>query len=270
MTTKQWFETNEQYTIEDALGERQWPRSLALVRVNEDNQKTQLGWGRESFARNHARNRFAPRRALAAFLQHRTPFGIVMRSLPMVCVDLDGKNGGIQACRMLRLPPTLAERSKSGNGYHLFYRVPEATWHEKYGYEEFPDFNGLLPGVDIRSTGIIYHWPRQRWNTEGVADLPDTLRRLMTNHKRSREISQARKVSKLDGDDLAVAQEQTLERLAKGIAEGKRNQTLFAIGCDLRLYGVDGWEEALTTRALMLGLPLREAEQIVENVKRYS
>lgn len=267
---KQWFEENEQYRIDDALGERQWPQSLALVRVNEDDQKTQSGWGRSLFARNHERSRFAPTRVLDEFVRFGSPFGIVMRSLPMVCVDIDGKNGGIQASRILRLGPTLAERSKSGNGYHLFYRVPEAAWNPQYGYEEFSDANGILPGVDIRAVGIVYHYPQQRWNESDIAPVPNSLRRLLAQRKAEQDRERERKAVPLEGDDLAIAQEKTLERLAGKIMAGKRNQTLFAIGCDLRLYDVEDWEKLLIARGKLLGLDRAELVDIVRHVKRYS
>ena len=267
---KQWYETNEQYKLDDALAERQWPKSLALVRVNTEDSKTQAGWGRTRFAKNHERSRFDPDRVIDSFVREERPFGFVMRSLPMVCVDIDGKNGGIQASRILRLTPTLAERSKSGNGYHLFYRVPEAVWNPAYGYEEFNDANGILPGVDIRAVGIVYHYPQQRWNELDIASIPNSLRRLLAERKHSQERERARKAVPLDGDDLAIAQEQTLERLAGSIPTGKRNQTLFAIGCDLRLYNVPDWPDLLIARGSQLGLPLGELKEVVRHVKRYS
>lgn len=269
MRTPQWFEKNEQYTDASALAEGLHEETLALVRVYADDSKSQSGWGRKAFARNYGRGRFAPKRALRPFEEHGTPFGVLMRSLPMVCVDIDGKNGGIQASSMLRLPPTLAERSKSGNGYHLFYRVLDA-WHEEFGFDMYPDFNGLLPGVDIRATGIVYHHEHQRWNSEEVADAPEALIRLMQQRVRSNEAERARRASPLSGDDLAIAQERTLVRLAKPIKAGMRNQTLFGIGCDLQLYNVQDWENVLMGRAIQLGLDDSEAAEVVRHVKKYA
>jgi len=268
--TKQWFEENEQYTIDDALGERQWPQSLSLTRVNPEDSKTQAGWGRRTFVQNYGRRRFAPDRILDAFVHEGLPFGIIMRSIPLICVDIDGKNGGIQASRILSLPETLAERSKSGNGYHLFYRVPEAVWHSQYGYDEFGDANGIIPGVDIRATGIVYHYPQQRWNQLDPVALPNTLRKLLTQRKQMQESERERKQLTLDPEDLAIAQEQALVSLAKAIPKGRRNQTLFAIGCEMYRLHMKDWRTLLIARGSQLGLEVYEVEQIIQNVKKYS
>ena len=163
-------------------------------------------------------------RRIEDFLTEGRPFGFVMRSLPMLCVDIDGKNGGTLTSRIMKLPVTLAETSKSGNGYHLFYRIPEAEWNPYYGYDEFPDVNGLMPGVDIRSTGIVYHYPSQRWNSEEIAEIPPVLRRLMKQRAESREIQRERAALNMDEDSRAIAIEQTLESLARKLPAGTRNK----------------------------------------------
>lgn len=269
MTNKQWFEENDQYTIDDPLGERQWATTLALVRVYSEGATTS-GWGQRMFATNNADGRFKPQPILDDFAALDAPFGIVMRSVPLVCVDIDGKNGGIPASRILSLPRTLAERSKSGNGYHLFYRVPDAVWDSKLGYAEFADANGLLPGIDIRATGIVYHYPQQRWNQKEIALVPEGLRRLLTQRKEEQVRAAERRANPLTGDDLLLARDAALTRLAEAIPAGKRNSTLFAAGCTLMQLNVKDWSLHLQSRGEQLGLEPEEIRHIVENVKRYA
>lgn len=266
--TKQWFEKTEQYTIDDALGERAWPHTLSLVRVGDEG-KTQAGWSKEQFMKNYTKGFFKPDRILREFATEGYPFALLMRSLPMICVDIDGKNGGIQASRILSLPETLAETSKGGNGYHLFYRVPEEVWHFNYGYNEFPDANALIPGVDIRSIGVVYHHPQQRWNALDPAPLPNTVRKLLNQKKQQQAIEKERREAPLSGSDLAIAQEQVLESLARKIPSGKRNTTLYAIGCAMLTYQIKNWEDLLMARGTQLGMDQGELRSIVNHVKQY-
>jgi hypothetical protein len=269
---KQWFETTEQYTDPDPLGSYDWGESLALTRVLEDQNgelKTQSGWGQTRFMENFQRGKFKPARILSEF-KAGYPFGIIMRSVPAICCDIDGKNGGIQASSILRLPETKAEASKSGNGYHLFYSVPESLWDPEKGFADFPDANGLIPGVDIRSVGIVYHYSQQRWNNLDMAPLPRTLRKLLEQKKVTKELALAYKGTDLSGEDLAIAQEQILERLAKPIPAGRRNQSLYAIGCGLFKYNVKGWPDLLRARGDQLGMDQREMTGIINHIQRYS
>ena len=166
-----WFE-EEWYTDDSPLPEEliRTANDLSLVRVFSSGE-TQPGWGAESFVENFNAGAFRPERALRFYERYSEPFGIVMRSVDLICVDIDGKNGGLETAHILDLPETLAEKSKSGNGYHLFYKV-YGMWDEKYAYNEFPDVIKLIPGVDIKGTGIVYHYPQQRWNSRLIAPLP--------------------------------------------------------------------------------------------------
>jgi hypothetical protein len=271
----QWFERNNQYTIDDPLGERVWGQTLSLVRVDpvegeEDSIQTTSGWGRKKFMENFSQGKFNPKPILREFVDDKFPFGFIMRSVPLLCVDIDGKNGGLQSSPLLNLRPTLAERSKSGNGYHLFYRVVDAEWHELYGYDEFADANGLVPGVDIRAQGIIYHYPQQRWNNLEPAPVPSPVRRLLQQKKEMREIAKARQELVMDPDDLAIAQEQVLIRLAKPFRPGTRNNTLFAVGAEMFKYKVPKWQSLLYARGEQIGLDEREIGQIIRNIQNYS
>src|SRR5690606_30401280 len=100
----------------------------------------------------------------------------VMRSVRLVAIDIDGKNGGLEHVTEIgALPLTMAERSKSGNGYHLFYETDD-VWDVDEGFAQIPDQIGFVQGVDIRGTGCVYHFPAQRWNNRKVTKLPDWLR----------------------------------------------------------------------------------------------
>src|SRR6478735_11794920 len=174
--TKSWWET-ELYDVEGALrfDEIAGPNQAALVKVYADGS-TQSGWGltgkkiadtdktEPGFMERYNSDilEFAPNRALHPYNKKGDPYAYVMRSLNAVVVDIDGKNGGLQGVKQLgALPKTLAEVSKSGNGYHLWYRTNE-VWDEKEGYGELPDAIGIVQGVDIRAVGCVYHYTTQR------------------------------------------------------------------------------------------------------------
>ena len=270
-----WYEENDQYIIEDGLGERVWPSTLSLLQVIKqgDDVVTSKGWGRNQFMENYKEGKFKPEKYLRRF-EFGRPFGFIMRSLPMVCVDIDGKNGGLSSARALNLPPTLAERSKSGNGYHLFYRVPESSWDEEYGYDEWPDFLGIVPGVDLRATGVIYHYPTQRWNSLPIASLSRGVERLMTARLKSRESylqrkeEQSKALESMDEMDLILLQSDLLEKLKAPMQPGDRNRRLYSWGCEA--YGiVKDWELSLVWRGQQVGLDIDELASIVKNVVKY-
>jgi len=265
-----WYENMEQYTNPAGLP-LQFPAywDLALVHVYDDSATT-TGWGRESFMKNLVAGKFRPQGYLKRF-GHGRAFGIVMRSVPLLCIDIDGKNGGFQAARVLELPPTLAETSKSGNGLHLFYQVPgEVNWHEKYGYEEVPDVIGLLPGVDVKATGIVYHYPQQRWNGAEIAFAPTGVMRLLDSRKRTLELSKQRvQASKLlDPEERAILADELMDELQRPLPDGRRNTTLFAWGC--KADGVvKDWPLHLHLRGEQARLSSSELVQIIKSVQSY-
>ena len=60
-----------------------------------------------------------------------------------------------------------------------------------------------------------------------------------------------------------------LEELAKPIADGKRNNSLFAIGTKMHLAQVPDWEDKLRTRGDEVGLDEDELDKIVANILKY-
>ena len=278
--TKSWWET-EQYTdstiIPAAFSELAGPSGVALVKAYDDG-RTQVGWGlnppkdsNEGFMSRYLKTEFVAQRALYRYENKGAPFAFVMRSMRIMCVDIDGKNGGLEyAGRLGALPITLAETSKSGNGYHLFYSTDE-EWDSETGFGLIPDQIGITQGVDIRGAGCVYHHDTQRWNGRPIAPLPEWLRDRLLEKQQRREASKAamQKISTLDEMEQLMAHSELLDELAKPIPAGKRNTTLFAIGAKLMQAGVPDWEKHVTERGAQINLPFDEVEKIVSNIENY-
>lgn len=283
LTQKPWWRTDP-YDITDALPvefeEQAGPKGVALVKAWPDG-RTDIGWGltgpksepERGFMPRYRHDDFNARRVLFGYEKDRWAFAIVMRSVRLICVDIDGKNGGLEhAGRLGMLPPTLAETSKSGNGYHLFYRTDE-EWDAAEGYGLLNDHIGIEQGVDIRSVGCVYHHKQQRWNGRGPVPLPSHLQDLMLA-RRQRQEHGAQRIEKVltTGDDMEVLmlQDELTSDLAKPIPQGKRNTTLFAIGQKMKQASVPDWETKLGDRATQVGLDSVEVDQLVRNVQRYN
>lgn len=267
----QWFENNDQYKVERPVPQQLGYDKLSLVRVYP-NGKTQPGWGAVDFVDNYAKNKFDPQRALKFYQKYEQPFGLVMRSIPFLCVDIDGKNGGVATANTLNLPRTLAERSRSGNGYHLFYRIPYSVWNPLRGYDELPDLIGLVPGVDIKGTGVVFHYPNQRWNSLDVAHIPASLEKLVTGARDVKRITRMARtgVASMDADDLVIVHDQLKTELEGRFTAGGRNQKLFAIGAQMLAVGYPAWDIALYDRGVQIGLDMDEITSIINNIESYS
>jgi hypothetical protein len=255
------------------------PKGLALVRAWPDG-RTDVGWGinpppnsTEGFMPRYMRGEFNARRVLFGFNRDRWNFAIVMRSINLVCIDIDGKNGGLDEAKKLgALPPTLAETSKSGDGYHLFYTGLE-QWDLTTGFAELNDRIGIEQGVDFRATGCVYHHKQQRWNDRDPAPLPMYLYDLIKAKSMRAAASNARITTVLaSGDDMEVLMlhDEILTKLAKPIAAGKRNNTLFAIGSEMLAAGIPNWDVLLIERAEQIGLDDAEIAKLPDNIKRYA
>jgi hypothetical protein len=271
---KPWWET-ETYDGDWALGAdfqiHAGPQGPALVKA-WPNGKTTGGWGDEEFMANYLADNFNARSALYAYKKKDQPFAIVMRSVKMLAVDIDGKNGGLEHAKKLgALPPTLAETSKSGNGYHLFYLVDE-EWDDTHGFGSLSDRIGIEQGVDIRVTGCVFHYPQQRWNNRTPAPLPTYLHDLLRQKQQERAHRAAATAAVLDSGDeveIMMMQDQLISDLAKPIPAGKRNNTLFAIGQQMKLAQVPDWQKLVDDRAQEVGLSTDEADKLVSNIERY-
>lgn len=270
----QWFEDKGQYIDESPLPSFLNTRysNLSLVRIYPEIEKVQPGWGVKEFAHNQSIGAFRPKRALRFYERYKQPFAIVMRSIPYLCVDIDGKNGGIETSQILFLPETAAELSKSGNGYHLFYEIPNAVWSKTKGYDQLPDLNGMIPGVDIRGCGIVYHYPGQRWNGLAPAPIPKSLEKLVSRTATSRYQSRLTKqgADALDPDERVILHDELKESLAQKMPQGARNSRMFAIGAKMHAAGYPSWDTALYDRGQEIGLDLEEVTSIIKSIEKYT
>lgn len=271
--SRQWFELKGQYEnpypLPQELAEC---ANLSLVRVYPS-KKTQPGWGALEFVKNQMMGYFAPKRALRFWDRNHLPFGIVMRSIPYVVIDIDGKNGGIEMAQVLELPPTLAEISKSENGFHLFYTLPTALWDDERGYNELIDQIGLLPGIDIKGTGIVYHYGNQLWNNMQAVPLPESLSHLISRAGEAKRAARITRegVSSLSEDERVILHDQLKTDLeSTTFTEGSRNNKLFAIGAKLASAYYPAWDLALYDRGAEIGLTSDEVSDIIKNIEKYT
>ena len=283
LTSQPWWRTDD-YTKDEAVpqvfNDLAGPQGLALVKAWPDG-RTDQGWGLQGpktdpengFMPRYMKGEFNARRALYGYERDKWAFAIIMRSVLLLCIDIDGKNGGLEhAKRLGQLPVTLAETSKSGNGFHLFYLV-EDEWDETVGFGAYNDHIGIEQGVDIRSVGCVYHHKQQRWNYRAPTPLPSHLHDLL-QARRQRQEHNAQRITKVlaTGDDMEVLmmQDELVTDLKKPIAQGKRNTTLFAIGQKMKQAGTPDWQTLIADRATEVGLDSDEADQLVQNITRYN
>lgn len=276
--TPPWWTQTQSYTA-DALeppvpfDHLAGPLGLAYTQVNPDGS-TAPGWGGAQFIGKYRKRAFDVRRALAVFEKKGTPFALIMRSVQMICLDIDGKNGGFESAAMLNLPVTLAETSKSGNGFHLFFEVPD-TWNPTFGFDRLRDRIGWRTGIDVRAVGCVYHHPSQRWNTHPPALLPEHILLDLETYRdetaaRQEHITTLRQSTDPDDQmEFLMLQTSIQSKLTSPIPAGKRNNTLFAIGTEMKTAGINGWAEQVYNRAVEVGLADEEAERLVKNIERY-
>jgi hypothetical protein len=281
-TKKPWW-MSDHYTVEDPVppiltaGHFLGPNGLALVKAWPSGV-TDPGWGLqppkgsdEGFMPRYERGEFNARRVLHGYSAGRWAFAFIMRAVRLVCIDIDGKNGGFEHAKKLGLlPPTLAETSKSGNGYHLFY-VYDEPWDSVKGFGSLPDRIGIEQGVDVRSVGCVYHHDTQRWNERAAADLPKQIVEQL--QKRSEKIQArhdhiAATVAAGDEMEVLLMHAQLESDLARDIPPGSRNVTLFAIGSQMAAAGTPDWQDKIRDRGAQLGLEDAEVERIITNAGR--
>lgn len=263
--------------VPDELRGHAGPNGLALVRTWK-NGTTDTGWGLTSksgpgFMEKYTSGKFRERVILPGYDTQRWNFAFVMRSMRLVCIDIDGKNGGLtHVGRLGMLPWTLAETSKSGDGYHLFYAVSEDEWSDTEGFAMFQDRISLEQGVDLRAVGCVYHYPQQRWNEHPIAELPDHLKNRLKQRQQTTAAQIDAIIKLLDAGDpteVALMQDAMITDLNKPIPAGRRNTTLFAIGSQMMLAKVPGWSALVHSRAMAVGLDHDEADKLVNNIIKY-
>jgi hypothetical protein len=271
-----WW-TTDQYTGEDPIPPEflanAGPEGVAVVRVWKDGT-TDRGWGTDTFMENYVKGRFKEGRVLPLAKRTGANFAFVMRSVRLVCIDIDPKNGGDKHVGKLgMLPYTMAETSKSGNGYHLFYLVADDEWSDDYGFAPFSDRIGIQQGVDVRVTGCVYHHPTQRWNNRQLVELPEHIKDMLRS-KQQAATAQVDAIIKIldlgDQEEVLLMHDTLLEDLKKPIPPGRRNTTLFAIGSQLFLAQVPNWESLIEQRARDLGLDQQERDKLIRNIRAYA
>ena len=271
-----WWTTDEYKGTElvpGAFSGFMGPKGIAIVRAGSDG-KTDPGWGEDKFMKYYEAGKFVTSKILTnSRYMNRPPFAFVMRSMKLVCIDIDGKNGGLQEVGKLgMLPYTLAEISKSGNGYHLFYATSEDTWDTALGFAEFKDRIGIQQGVDFRATGCVFHWPSQKWNDRPVAELPQHLKDMLKSNYARAEAMVATITKTLengDPDEILLLRDSLISDLGKPIPAGRRNNTLFAIGSQLMLAAVPDWENLVRSRAIAVKLDTDEVDKLIRNIDKY-
>lgn len=264
--TNQWF-LDEPYVHQDPppvdLSAFAGPNGVATISVYPSG-KSQPGWGEVDFMRNYTLGKFNA-------ISTKPEYAYVMRSLSMLVVDIDGKNDGIEKAKLLNLPPTMAETSKSGNGYHLWYLLPD-NWDVEKGFARLSDRLGLVQGVDVRVTGCVFHYPQQRWNNQSPVVAPDHLiNRIEVRESMHATPAQIKKL--IDDNDMVEVKRLTseaLQSLENKIPPGRRNQTLFAIGSQLYLLGYSDWEGQIRDKADAVDLDSDETEKIIRNIPNYA
>lgn len=265
------------------------PTGPALVSVFAEGRTTS-GWGlaptpargdspaRPGFMEDYAAHRFRGRARLVKFERHGDPFALVVRASNLLVVDIDqhmddgGADGYLGVLTLPgELPPTVAETSKSGGGRHLFYRTPD-TWEPTAGFGMFDDVIGLAPGVDVRAVGCVYHYPTQRWNDRPLADAPFWLLGMLDRKKATkvaRKTAIATAAADPDDVEALIMFDTLVQELNKDIKAGKRNNTLFAIGSQMKVAAMPDWEQEIERRGTEIGLDLTEIEKIISNIERY-
>lgn len=279
---KPWWRTDD-YSIEEPVSPRyvhDWngPFGLALVR-SWPSGMTDPGWGlqgkdgKPGFMENYRKGVFNERRCLYGYERDKWAFAFVMRSMQMVCIDIDGKNGGLEHAKELgHLPPTMAETSKSGDGYHLFYLTDEA-WSDTEGFGAYHDHIGAVTGVDIRAVGCVYHHKQQRWNDRRPVLLPKHVSTFLQERRQKHEHHHQRITKVIEtGDPMEtlMLHDELVSDLKKPIGAGKRNTTLFAIGQKMKAASVPDWETLIADRATQVGLDSDEVDSLVRNITRYN
>ena len=247
------------------------PQGVAVVNAYASGA-TQVGWGLQdsegnpSFMPRYKKREFAPQKKHAS-----SPFAFVMRSLAVVAIDIDGKNGGIESAATLlgNAPKTLAQTSRGGNGFHLFYTV-EDTWDPETGFSRFKDVIGLTTGIDIRSIGCIYRYPHQKWHLHTVTPLPALIEQKLEYKEAQRRVAVMRvENAATDKEEQLLLHRELEENLKRPIKVGQRNNVLFAIGSQLKDSHHADWEQLISDRAEDVGLDSWEIDKLIRNIHNY-
>ena len=126
--------------------------------------------------------------------------------------------------------------------------------------------------MDVRGVGCVYHYPTQRWNQRKPASAPFYLKQKLLQKVQQQRLqtSNIQKVLELDKEEIAMMHADLIDELAKPIAAGKRNNTLFAIGSKMKLAQVPNWDTLVGDRAAAVGLDDAEIDKMLSNIRAYA
>lgn len=257
-----WFEDDSQYTHDpSSMISPDWP---VIPLSNRGKPIVQYGGGK------WGEDRFRPR--TAPELLERPLFALCMAGTGLMCLDIDRhQSDGVATLADWReefhvgMPPTLATRSKSGTGYHLFYLKPETVRRDVIGLRIREGESGAS-GLDVRATGLVSFCTRDGQgmiatphNGLPVAPCPRWLELVLTAKSRPEYIP-APFIGELRGCPGKCGQ---------AIAEGQRNDTLFRWGLGLS-NSYDNWAEHVTHRGRASHLPEPEIRRIITSIAGYA
>ena len=131
---------------------------------------------------------------------------------------------------------------------------------------------GIVTGVDVRGVGCVYHYPSQRWNHRKPAMIPFYLKQKLLQKVQQQRLQAAniQKVLELDKEEIAMMHAELIDELDKPIADGKRNNTLFAIGSKMKQAQVPNWDVLVGDRATQVGLDDDEIDKLISNISSYA
>jgi hypothetical protein len=210
---------------------------------------------------------------------------LLMKSINVLCVDIDGKNGGMDNLHKLGyLPPTLAEISRSGTGYHLYYSLTDAQ-NSTFSMD-FAGKSALATGVDIKTQGLVFQAvatsKHQMYNARQLSLIPDSLANLVelnTIKKQKarvffkspqglKELEKKRQAQPKDEWDWSSLGTPCSGYCLSPIPQGMRNDSLYTFGLAKMANGETDWEKHMGHAARKSNIPNDELGVLVGQVKR--
>lgn len=187
----------------------------------------------------------------------------------VVAVDVDPRNGGDKSIEQLeaklgKLPKTVTAKTGGGGYHYLFqYFIGGRNCTPASGID-FQYNNKLIiacPSIHP-DTGAMYEWEISPLDYP-VAELPDTWKQYLSS-KLEKVVS-----------TVSATLEQRLCLYSDDIPEGKRNDTLFKLGCSLRARRISTTliaTEVQEANLLRCKPPLSDQEtvQIIKNIFNYN
>ena len=262
-----WFETHDQYTHPpESMIDPNWP-IIPLSSQGKPCEKYGDGKWREP--------QFKP--SIDPGLLKRFQYALHMMDTPLLCVDIDRHNNdGVATLADWRerfsaaLPPTLATRSKSGRGYHLFYLKPDDLHRDVIGLSTRP---GARPrestGIDIRAWGLVAFCTRETERTivattNGLTpvECPVWLAYLIRQNT-----PPPSRPAPSNTTGISPFRSGCPRDCASPVTEGQRNNEIHRWGFGLSFSYVD-WADHIRHRGRISGLDDREIERMITSIKQ--